>query len=118
MVARNSSSLTGRFSVVKLGSDLPLCPSRVIVLDPQLRAVLSHEFFDHRAALRGLLLIGVEGRDLLVRDLCRIVIEVAHQQDVPGLGKLEKQGLMPGRMTWRGLDNHGAIAKHIMILAV
>src|SRR5499425_257362 len=105
-------------SFVILGSDLPLNPGGVIVLDPQLRVVLFHKFFDHLAALRGLLLVGVEGRNFLVRDLFRIVIEIARQQDVPGVGELEKQGLVPGRMTRRGLDDHGAVAKHIMILAV
>ncbi len=49
-----------RLSVVKRGSYLPLNSARVVVLDPQLRVVLPHEFFDHRAALRGLLLVGVE----------------------------------------------------------
>src|SRR3984893_18260750 len=105
-------------SIVELGSHLPLDPSGVIVLNPQLRVVLLQEFFDHRAALRGLFPVGVEGRNFLVRDLFRIVIEIARQQDVPGVGELEKQGLVPGRMTRRGLDDHGPIAKHIMILAV
>src|SRR5438067_10961546 len=54
-------------SVVKLGSDLALNPRSVIVLDPQLRVILFHEFFDHLAALRGLLLVGVEGRNFLQR---------------------------------------------------
>src|SRR5262245_52718429 len=105
-------------SVVKLGSDLPLNAGGVVVLNPQLRAILLHEFFDHLAALRGLLLVGVEGRYLLERDLFWIVIEIAGQQDAPRLGKLEIQGLVPGRMSRRGLDDHGAIAKHIMILVV
>src|SRR6516164_839698 len=78
-------------SVVKLGSDLPLNPGGVIVLDPQLRVVLFHEFFNHLAALRGLLLVGVEVRNFLVRDLFRIVIEIARQQNVPGVCELEKQ---------------------------
>src|SRR5215467_683492 len=64
-------------SVVELGSDLPLNPGGVIVLDPQLGVILFHEFFDHLAALRGLLLVGVERRNFLVRDLFRIVIEIA-----------------------------------------
>src|SRR5215467_8813419 len=81
-------------SVVILGSDLPLNAGGVVVLDPQLRVVLFDEFFDHLAALRGLLLIRVEGGNLLVGDLFRIVIEIARQQDVPGLGELEKQGLV------------------------
>src|SRR5258707_10662332 len=105
-------------SVVKLGSDLPLNPGGVIVLNPQLRVVLFHEFFDHLAALRGLLLVGVEGRNFLVRDLFRIVIEIARQQDVPGVGELEIQALVPGRMSRRGLDDTGAIAEHIAIRAV
>src|SRR5580692_3655527 len=105
-------------SVVKSGSDLPLDPGGVIVLDPQLRVVLLHEFFDLFAALGGLLPVGVEVRNLLVRDLLRIVIEIACQQDVPGVRELEKQGLVPGRMTRRGLDHHGAVAEHIMILAI
>src|SRR5258705_1583267 len=113
---RSHSSKTR--SVVKRGSDLPLKPGGVIVLDPQLRVVLFHEFFDHLAALRGLLPVGVEERNFLVRDLFRIVIEIARQQDAPGVGELEKQGLVPGRMTRRGLDDHGAVAKYIMILAV
>ena len=83
-------------SVVKFGSDLPLYPARPIVLNPQLRTVLFHKLFNHLAALRGLLLVGVEGRNFLVRDLFRIVIEIARQQDVPGLGELEIQGLVPG----------------------
>ena len=37
------------------------------MLDPQLRVILFHEFFDHLAALRGLLLVGVEGRNFLQR---------------------------------------------------
>jgi hypothetical protein len=40
------------------------------------------------AALRGLLPVGVEVRNFLVRDLFRIVIEIARQQDVPGVGEL------------------------------
>jgi tripartite-type tricarboxylate transporter receptor subunit TctC len=64
-------------SVVKRGSDLPLDPAGVIVLDPQLRMVLFNESFDHLAALRGLLSVGVEVRNFLVRDLFRIVIEIA-----------------------------------------
>src|SRR5262249_8683400 len=105
-------------SVVKLGSNLALNPGRIVVLNPQLRAVLLHEFFDHLAALRGLLLVGVEGRNFLERDLFRVVIEITRQQDTPGLGELEIQGLVPGRMTGRELDDHGAVAEHIMILAV
>jgi len=77
-------------SVVELGSDLALDAAGVIVLDPQLRAVLFHEILDNLAALRGLFLVGVEGRNLLVRDFFRIVIEIARQQDVPGIGELEK----------------------------
>jgi hypothetical protein len=88
------------------------------VLDPELRAILFYELFDHRPAPGGLLLVGVEGRNLLERDLFGIVIEIARQQHVPGVGELEKQRLVPGRMTRRGLDDHGAVAKHIMILAV
>ena len=64
-------------SVVKRGSDLALNPGGVIVLNPQLRVVLFHEFFDHLAALRGLLPIRVGGRNFLVRDLFRIMIEIA-----------------------------------------
>jgi Helix-turn-helix domain len=63
--------------VVILGSDLPLYPGGVIVLNPQLRVVLFYEFFDHLAALRSLLLIRVEGRNFLICDLFRIVIEIA-----------------------------------------
>jgi hypothetical protein len=88
-------------SVVKRRRDLPLGPGRVIVLNPHLRVVLFHEFFDHLAALRGLLPVCVEVRNLLVRDLFGIVIEIARQQDVAGVGELEKQGLVPGRMTRR-----------------
>src|ERR1700733_16226607 len=75
-------------SVIKRGSDLPLNPAGVIVLNPQLRVVLFHEFFDHFAALRGLLLAGVERRNFLVSDLFRIMIEIARQEDVPGVGEL------------------------------
>src|SRR5262245_22104097 len=75
-------------SVVKFGSDLALNPRSVIVLDPQLRVILFHEFFDHLAALRSLLLVGVEGRNFLQRDLLRIVIEIARQKNVTGFGKL------------------------------
>jgi hypothetical protein len=64
-------------SVVIFGSDLPLDPGGVVVLNPQLRLVLFHECFDHLSALRGLLLIRVEGGNFLVRDLFRIVIEIA-----------------------------------------
>src|SRR6266581_3897037 len=78
-------------SVVKLGSDLARNLRSVIVLYPQLRVILFHEFFDHLAALRGLLLVGVEGRNFLVRDFVRIVIEIARQQDAPGVGELEIQ---------------------------
>jgi hypothetical protein len=90
-------------SVVIRGSDLPLNPACVIVLNPQLRVVLLHEFFDPLAALRGLLPIRVVDWHLLVRDLFRIVIEIARQQDIPGVGELEKKGLVPGRMARRGL---------------
>src|SRR5260370_32454930 len=113
---RSHSSKTR--SVVILGSDLPLNPSGVVVLDPQLRLVLFHEFFDLLAALGGLLLVGVERRNFLERNLFRIVIEIARQQDVPGVGELEIQGLVPGCMSGRGLDDHRAVAKHIMILAI
>src|SRR6266446_3590516 len=96
------SALSSTFrSVVKFGSDLSLNPGGVIVLNPQLRVVLFHEFFDHLAALGGLLLIRVEGWDFLVRDLFRIVIEIARQQDIPGFGELEKQSLVSWRMTRR-----------------
>jgi hypothetical protein len=63
-------------------------PGRVIVLDPQLRVVLFQEIFDPLAPLRGLLPVGVEVRNVLVRDLSRIVIEIARRQDVPGVGEL------------------------------
>src|SRR5712672_2030817 len=95
-------------SVIILGSDLPLDPGGVVVLDPQLRLVLFHEFFDLLAALRGLLLIHVVGGNFLVRDLFRIVIEIARYQDVPVFTELEIQGLVPGRMSRRGLDDDGA----------
>ena len=88
------------------------------MLNPQLRLVLFQEFFNHLAALGGLLLIRVEGWDFLVRDLFRIVIEIAREQDISSIGELEKQGLVPWRMTRRELDDHGAITKHVMILAV
>src|SRR5207237_9556900 len=88
-------------SVVKFGSNLSLNPGGVIVLNPQLRLVLFHEFFDHLAALGGLLLIRVVGWHFLVRDLFRIVIEIARQQDIPGFGELEKQSLVAWRMTRR-----------------
>ena len=64
-------------SIVKRRSNLPLSPGDVIVLDPQLRVVLFHELFDPLAALRGLLPIRVGDRNFLVRDLFRIVIEIA-----------------------------------------
>src|SRR3954471_4018113 len=96
-------------SIVELGSDLSLNPGSVIVLDPELRAILFYELFDHRSAPGGLLLVGVEGWNLLERDLLGIVIEIARQQHVPGVRELEKQRLVPGRMTRRGLDDHGAV---------
>jgi len=88
------------------------------VLNPQLRVVLPHEFFDHRAALCGLFPVSVEGRNFLVRDLFWVVIEIARQENVSGVGEFQKQGLVPGCMTRRGLDDNGTIAKHIIILAV
>ena len=63
-------------SIVKLGSDLPFCPGSVVVLNPQLRVVQFHEFFDALAALCGLLPVRVGDRNFFVRDLFRIVIEI------------------------------------------
>src|SRR5262249_36782162 len=59
-------------SVIIRGSDLPFSSGSVIVLNPQLRVVPLHEFFDHLAALRCLLPVRVGDRNFFVRDLFRI----------------------------------------------
>jgi hypothetical protein len=64
-------------SVVERRSDLPLGPTEVIVLDPQLGVILLHKIFDLLPALRGLLSIWVRDRNFLKRHLFRIVIEIA-----------------------------------------
>src|ERR1700722_2378726 len=62
--------------LVKGRRDFALDSRRVIVLNPQLRVVLLHEFLDHRPALRSLFLIGVERGDFFVGDLFGVVIQI------------------------------------------
>src|SRR5437016_563115 len=89
-----------------------------IVLDPELRAGLLNESLHHIAAGERLVTVELKRRSLVGVALFLIMIEIASQQNRSGFCQLYIKDLMPRRVPIGSLDDHCAVAEHVIILAV
>src|SRR5260370_38672317 len=97
---------------------LELIEMREIVLDPELRAGFFDKSFYCSPARERLIAIELKTRGFVRVTFFLIVIQISGQQDRPRLCKLQIRHLMPGRVPVRSLDDHRAVAEHVIILPI
>ena len=105
-----------RRSLVILRRLLQLHVRGEVVLNPQLRLVLREKLLDVASRRARLLLVELERRQAVHGPLLRIVIQIAGQHDAAGLRQLHVQHLMPGRVARRALEDHRAVAEHVVLV--
>ncbi|MEO7392590.1 MAG: hypothetical protein ABIU58_10465 [Ramlibacter sp.] len=88
------------------------------MLNPELGALLFQVALHRSAGCARPLLIEIECRHPLQAAGLREVIEIARQHHGSGLGQLQRQDLVAGRVTRCGLEDDGAVTEHIALVGL
>src|ERR1700730_18569011 len=113
---RWATGRAGRLLFIVLGGLPQFCVAREVMLDPQLRVRLPDVVVDHCAAGDGLLLVELERGHPSQLALLRIMIEVASQHDVAGLGEFQDQRLVAGRVARGAFKDLPSVAKDVVFV--